>query len=62
MSTAVTNAVFLEAVFAEALPGAYTVVCSFPGDPYKADRTAWAGRPWTPGQHSRARSALATPI
>jgi hypothetical protein len=52
---AVTNQVFLEALFAEALPGAFTIVCSFPGDPYRADRHAWAGRPWAPRQKLRAR-------
>ena len=46
----IANETFLEAMFADALPGTYTVVCSFPGDPYKADRSAWAGRPWAPGQ------------
>jgi len=55
MSAKITNTVFLEAMFAEALPGTYTVVCSFPGDPYKADRSAWAGRPWSPGQRLAPR-------
>jgi hypothetical protein len=48
--SAIGNREFLEALFAEALPGAFTIVCSFPGDPYEADRTAWFGRPWAPGQ------------
>jgi hypothetical protein len=51
MSAAVSNSVFLESLFAEAMPGTYTIVCSFRGDPYKADRSAWAGRPWSPAQN-----------
>jgi hypothetical protein len=48
--TIVSNTVFLEATLVDAMPGTYTIVCSFRGDPYKADRAAWAGRPWSPGQ------------
>jgi hypothetical protein len=44
----VTNEVFLEAMFEDAAPGTYTMVASFCGDPYKAGRGAWAGRPWSP--------------
>jgi hypothetical protein len=55
VSTTVTNSVFLEAMFADALPGTYTILCSFPGDPYNVDRRAWAGRPWAPGQKLPAR-------
>jgi hypothetical protein len=43
------NQRFLEAMFQDALPGTHTIICGFPGDPYKADRRAWAGLPWRPG-------------
>ena len=46
----VGNADFLESMFAEALPGAHTKVCSFRVDPSKADRFDWCGRPWSPTQ------------
>lgn len=45
----VTNEVFLEALFADALPGSHTIVCSFLGDPHRVGRPAWAGQPWSPG-------------
>jgi hypothetical protein len=51
----ISNTAFLEALFADALPGTYTVVCSFAGDPYKVDRPEWAGRPWSPGQRLAPR-------
>src|ERR1022692_3756096 len=50
MSGLASNSVFLEATFADAMPGTHTIVCSLRGDPYKADRGGWAGRPWAPGQ------------
>lgn len=53
--SAISNAAFLEALFADALPGTYTIVCSFAGDPYKVDRPEWAGRPWAPGQRLPTR-------
>lgn len=53
MNAVITNEVFLEALFADAAPGAYTIITSFPGDPYKAGRFEWAGRPWRPGQRLR---------
>jgi RepB DNA-primase from phage plasmid len=49
-ATSVTNEVFLRAMFEDAASGTYTMVASFPGDPYKAGRGAWAGRPWAPGE------------
>jgi hypothetical protein len=47
---AVSNVIFLEALFEDVAPATYTIIASFLGDPYKADRLAWAGRPWMPGQ------------
>jgi hypothetical protein len=48
-TVAVSNRTFLEALFVDALPGTYTIVCGFPGDPHTVDRGAWFGRPWSPG-------------
>src|SRR5271163_4562764 len=50
MSATITNERFLESLFVDAAPGTYTIVASFPGDPYKSGRSAWFGRPWMPGQ------------
>jgi hypothetical protein len=48
-----SNRTFLEATFADALPGAHTVVTAFEGDPNTKDREKskrmWAGWPWMPG-------------
>jgi RepB DNA-primase N-terminal domain len=46
----VTGTAFLLAMFAEIAQGHHTVICAIPGDPEKADRKAWAGRPWWPGR------------
>lgn len=45
----ISNRAFLEALFADALPGTHTIICSFHGDPYKPPKSAWRGRPWVPG-------------
>lgn len=37
-------------MFSEIAPGHHTVICAIPGDPDKAERKAWAGRPWWPGK------------
>lgn len=47
--TAITNAEFLEAMFADLPDGAAAMVCGFTGDPHTADRGAWFARPWTFG-------------
>jgi hypothetical protein len=49
VSFGVLNNTFLEAMFADMLPGAHTIVCAFHGDPLTAERGSWAGRVWTPG-------------
>lgn len=57
--SAVSNRVFLEAMFAEALPGTFTIIAAFPGDPNRVppgsppgeERRRWYGEPWAPGQH-----------
>ncbi len=43
---AITNAEFLEAMFAELPDGAAAMTCAFPGDPHKVGRGAWFARPW----------------
>jgi hypothetical protein len=45
----IPNEVFLEALFADALPGTHTIVCSFLGDPLAVPRERWWGQPWSPG-------------
>ena len=51
--SAITNAIFLEAVFAGMLPGSHTIICGFAGDPNTKDREQsrrnWCGRPWSLG-------------
>lgn len=49
-SVGVTAETFLEAMFADALPSTHTMLTAFVGDPSTADRAAWAGRPWRPGE------------
>jgi hypothetical protein len=48
------NRSFLEGLFAEMLPGAFTIICGFRGDPNISDREQakrnWCGRPWKPGE------------
>lgn len=47
------NKEFLEAAFADMLPGSHTVICGFAGDPNTKDRKQsrrnWCGRPWRLG-------------
>jgi len=54
MTPAPNNRTFLEALFAEMLPGAFTILCGFRGDPNTSDREQaarnWRGRPWRPGE------------
>jgi len=51
--SAVSNSVFLEAAFADMLPGSHTIICGFRGDPNTKDRDQsrrnWCGRPWRLG-------------
>lgn len=53
MSGNITNKVFLEAAFAEMLPGTHTIICGFQGDPNTKNREQsrrnWCGRPWRCG-------------
>jgi len=58
MSAAITNAEFLEAMFADLPDGAAAMVCGFPGDPKPAEPTAderkrWFARPWMFGEPLR---------
>jgi hypothetical protein len=50
----IANRAFLETTFADALPGAHTIITGFRGDPNEKDREKsrrmWCGRPWQPGQ------------
>jgi hypothetical protein len=50
MSAVITNAEFLEAMFADLPDGAAAMVCGFAGDPLAADRGAWFARPWMFGK------------
>jgi hypothetical protein len=52
----VTNADFLEAMFAELPDGAAAMTCAFAGDPQCATRTHWFARPWTFGDPMTARA------
>jgi hypothetical protein len=55
----ITNANFLNAVFADMLPGSHTIICGFSGDPNTKDRDEarrnWCGRPWRRGDAVPAR-------
>lgn len=53
---AVTNAEFLEALFAELPDGAAAMTCAFAGDPHHAGRSAWFARPWMFGEPMTARA------
>lgn len=48
-TNSISNDAFLEIVFAAAPPGARPVVVSISGDPTRAGKGAWSGRPWIPG-------------
>jgi hypothetical protein len=45
----VTNAEFLEALFADLPDGAAAMLCGFVGDPYAPPEFAWHARPWMHG-------------
>jgi hypothetical protein len=49
-----TNTMFLEAVFADMMPGTHTIICGFHGDPNTKDRMQsarnWCGDPWRIGE------------
>lgn len=54
--SAVTNAEFLEAMFADLHDGAAAMTCAFAGDPHHAGRSAWFARPWMYGDPMTARA------
>jgi len=49
----ITNTAFLEAVFADMMPGTHTIITAFHGDPNTKNRDQsrrnWCGRPWRLG-------------
>lgn len=51
-----TNTTFLEAVFADMMPGIHTIICGFRGDPNTDDRQQsarnWCGKPWRLGEQA----------
>lgn len=55
------NLVFLETMFADALPGAFTIVASFPGIPTRPIAAPGPGGPGLQDKNSRHVSPRATP-